>query len=128
MNPAREVIVQALEHPRGWVMLRVRLALQSGVFLQTTFMLNTGRPQSVIGARTAGFLASLDIVEPLDRRRYRIRAPRTEDGEPLPDITARLSAGPALLGVDGMLGWDYLLQFAEVRITPGTLRFTFVLR
>ena len=128
MNPAREVVVQAIEDPRGWVMLPLRLALQPGIFLQTTFMLNTGRPQLVIGARAAEVLASLDIAERLDRRRYRIRAPRTEDGDPLPDIDVRLSAGPALLGVDGMLGWGYLLQFAEVRVTPGALRFTFVLR
>jgi len=68
------------------------------------------------------------MAEQLDGRRFRIRAPRTNDDELLPDITVRLSAGPALLGVDGMLGWDYLLQFAEVRIAPEALRFTFVLR
>jgi hypothetical protein len=128
MNARREITVQALEHPRGWIMLRFRLEMQPGAYLRTTLMLNTGRPQSVIGARTAAFLASMDIAERLDRRRFRIRAPRTEEGDPLPDITARLSAGPPLLGVDGMLGWDYFRQFAEVRIAPDTLRFVFVLR
>jgi hypothetical protein len=128
MNASREIVVQALEHPRGWIMLRFRLALELGIFLRMSFMLNTGRPLTVISARTVAFLASLDMAEQLDSRRYRIRAPRTDDGDPLPDIIARLSAGPALLGVDGMLGWDYLLQFAEVRITPDDLSFTLMLR
>jgi len=128
MNRGREVDVQALEHPRGWIMLRLRLAVEPRIFLRMTFMLNTGRPQSLIGAKTVAFLASLDMAEQLDGRRFRIRAPRTDDDELLPDITVRLSAGPTLLGVDGMLGWDYLLQFTEVRITPDALRFAFVPR
>ena len=88
-------------------------------------MLNTGRPLSVISPNTERSLSALGLVEQLGDRQYRLPGLHV-NGDRLPDLIVRASAGPALLGVDGMLGWDYLEQFTEVRIAPGTLRITLI--
>jgi hypothetical protein len=120
---AVEVVVQCLQHPRGWVMVPLQLPLQPGTFWGFRPVLNTGRPLSVISSNTERAISALGLVERLGARQYRIPGVRV-NGDRLPDLIVRASAGPALLGVDGMLGWDYLEQFTEVRIEPGTLRIT----
>jgi hypothetical protein len=125
MTGGRDISLEGRRHPRGWVRLLLRASLQPGLFWQIDLMLNTGRPQSVVSPTTRNALAALGLIEPNGTGRFRI--PRVRVGDDLlPDLHVRVSAGPALLGVDGMLGWDYLERFAEVRIEPRTLRITFV--
>jgi hypothetical protein len=119
-----EIAVQCRRHPRGWVVVPLQLPLQPGAFLSFEPILNTGRPRSVISPNTERSLSALGLLEPIGARQYRIPGLHV-DGDRLPDMIVRASAGPALLGLDGMLGWDYLRQFDEVRIEPRTLRVTF---
>jgi hypothetical protein len=42
------------------------------------------------------------------------------------DIPMRVSAGPALLGIEGMPGLDFFEQFAEARFDFQSLRLTLV--
>ena len=125
MTAAREVVVQAKGHPRGWVILPFRLPLQHGAHWELYLMLNTGRPRSVLSAMTERALHSLDLIERISVNQYRIGNVHTDD-KPLPDFIVRVSAGTTLLRVDGMLGWDYLRNVAEVRLDARALRITFV--
>ncbi len=88
-------------------------------------MLNTGRPRSALSAMTERALHSLDLIERISVNQYRIGNVHTDD-KPLPDFIVRVSAGTTLLRVDGMLGWDYLRNVAEVRLDARALRITFV--
>lgn len=90
-------------------------------------MLNTGRPESVLGSSLCRALAALDLLAPLAAGRYILRGAEAA-GQPLPDVTVRASAGPALLGIDGMIGLDFLEQFAEVRLRTDALLLTPVAR
>jgi hypothetical protein len=47
---------------------------------------------------------------------YRLTRP-TAHGQALPPLVPRASVGPGLLGLDGMLGLDFLDQFAGIGIT-----------
>ncbi|HLZ68290.1 MAG TPA: hypothetical protein VKV26_00125 [Dehalococcoidia bacterium] len=76
-------------------------------------LLNTGRPMSNLSIEVRDVLAGLDVLDEIAPRIYRIRGVRMS-GQPVPPLIARASRGPRLLGFDGMLGLQFLDQFAEV--------------
>jgi hypothetical protein len=119
----RELAIQAHRHDRGWVMISVSVPLQPGVGWQLGMMLNTGRPQSVLSRPLGNVLSSLGLLHRRGRGQYVLRDPAA-DGQPLPGMVLRLSAGPALLDLDGMIGLDVLDQFTEVRLNTHSLRLT----
>jgi hypothetical protein len=88
-------------------------------------ILNTGRPQSVIGPKIRDALLALDVLEQRTRITYVLVGAQVE-GRSLPHLPVRVSAGPALLAVEGMLGLDFLDLFAEVRLDTRSLRLTLV--
>ena len=47
-------------------------------------------------------------------------------GQAIPDLTVRVSAGPAMLGVDGIIGESFFSQFASVTWVPGSRLLTLV--
>ncbi len=47
-------------------------------------------------------------------------------GQPVADLTVRVGAAATLLRVDGILGFDFFLQFSAVVLEPRTLRVTLI--
>ena len=125
MTPGREITIEAIRHPRGWLMLWLMVPLIPGTPWRLNLMLNTGRPQSVISPRTRDALLVFGVLRQRGRNAYILQGAHAA-GEPFADLPLRLSAGPALLGVEGMLGVDCLDLFAEVRLDTRSLRLTLV--
>lgn len=125
MSTDRELTIQTHRHDRGWLMIPLSVPLQPGVGWQLDMMLNTGRPQSVLSRPLGNALLSLGLLQRRDRQHYVLRDPLA-DGRPFPSLMLRLSTGPALLDLDGMIGLDFLEQFAEVRLNTRSLRLTLV--
>jgi hypothetical protein len=119
------VVVDTIPHPRGWIIVRFTLPLVGRLPWNLDLMLNTGRPQSALSRTTYRTLDILGLVEPLSGPGTTIRNARM-GGVAMPDIPMRISAGPAWLGLEGMLGLDYLSQFAEMRLNFETPRLTLV--
>ena len=123
MSAGHELTIQARRHPHGWLMIPVALPLLPGAFWELRLMLNSGRPQSALNARLGAVLAAAGAVERFGGTAYRLNRP-TVQGQALPPLVLRVSAGPGLLGLDGMLGLDFLDQFAEVQLDMRALRLT----
>jgi len=86
-------------------------------------MLNTSRLQTVVSPRVRDDLLAVGLLRQDSPRVYRLSGTRIA-GEPLPDLAVRASPGPAVLGVEGMLGLDFLNQFGRVCLENDTLRLT----
>ncbi|MGH2584290.1 MAG: hypothetical protein ACRDJE_05195 [Dehalococcoidia bacterium] len=125
MADADEISVQTWRHPRGWIIVPLLFPLSGRVPWNVDRMLNTGRPQSCLGQRARDALAAMGHITPSTRTAFTLHNARL-GGVRLPDIAMRLSAGPTLLQLEGMLGLDFLEQFAEVRFDVRTLRLTLV--
>ena len=118
-----EIIATLLRHPRGWLILPVTVPLVRQAGLDVYLMLNTGRPQSAISRDTLRFLTVLGHITSTTGSHFVLGNARLGNTA-LPEIPVRLSAGPGLLGLEGMLGLDFLEQFAEVRLDFTALRLT----
>jgi hypothetical protein len=86
-------------------------------------VLNTGRTQSVLSRSMLAAMRALGLFGAQAGPLYVLRQP-TADGVPLPDLPLRESAGPGMLGVDGMLGLDFFDRFADACISTSALRLT----
>lgn len=75
-------------------------------------MLHTGRPLSYLSQRVYDVLHALDTADEIGGF-YRVRNFHM-GGQRVPDLIARVSMGPALLGFDGFLGLQFLEQFRLV--------------
>jgi hypothetical protein len=118
-----ELTATLLRHPRGWLILPVTVPLAGQVGLDVYLMLNTGRPQSALSRTTLHLLTALGHITSTVGSHVLIR--NAQPGSvALPDISMRVSAGPALLSLEGMRGLDFLEQFAEVRIDFAAMRLT----
>jgi hypothetical protein len=96
-------------HPRGWLMVPVTVC---GVW-NGDFILNTFRPRSTVSAMTATVLNGFACMGHQGGRDYVLRGLMIGGGR-LPDLEAQVSAAATLLGVEGMLGLNFLRQFARV--------------
>jgi hypothetical protein len=88
-------------------------------------VLNTGRTQSVLSRSMLAAMRALGLFGAQAGPLFVLQQP-TVDGALLPDLTLRESAGPGMLGVDGMLGLDFFDRFAEACISTHALRLTLI--
>lgn len=123
MTADGELSIQLAQHARGWLLVRVALPFLPRTPLTLDLMLNTGRPQSALSVSMERALLTLGLLEARGDRTYTL-AHAEADGQPLPPIIVRASRGPGLLHVDGMLGLDFLAQFARACLDSATLRLT----
>ena len=86
-------------------------------------VLDTGSPLSGISYLTRDELASNGVLVPAGPRRYLLRDLSIE-GQPLPDVVVRLSPRASAVGIDGMLGLDFLNTFTEIQLSVPTLWLT----
>lgn len=62
MTPRPELTLQAIRHPRGWLMLGLTVPLLPRTPWRLDLTLNTGRPQSVISPRTRDALLAFGAL------------------------------------------------------------------
>src|SRR5688572_28692963 len=97
-----EIVIQTRKHRRGWLMITHAAPFHTGIYVPLRTILNTGRPQSVVSVSVASMLIMAGVAEQQTVRQLLLTGVRVE-GQPLPAFQVRASAGPALMGVDGML-------------------------
>jgi hypothetical protein len=125
MTAGRELIVPLDQHPHGWRTLRLTVPLFDRTPWDLDLMLNTGRTQSVLSRSMLAAMRALGLFGAQSGPVYVLRQP-TASGVPLPDLALRASAGPGMLGLEGMLGLDFLDRFTEACISTQALRLTLV--
>ena len=106
-------------------MMPLTVPLADQMTIDVFLMLNTGRPQSALSPRTFRLLTTLGHVTQRTGPRVVIRGARIGDMR-LTDFPMRLSAGPSLLGLEGIIGLDFLEQYAEARLDFRARRMTLV--
>ena len=104
-----------IRHPRGWLVVRLSVPMVRDSLIDLYLMLNTGRPHSALSVPIYRMLDALGHLRPSGGTGVVMRNARL-GRVAMPDIPMRLSAGPALLGLEGMLGLDFLALFAEARL------------
>jgi hypothetical protein len=124
-SAGNEVTAEMSRHPRGWLIVRLALPLVGQIPWELNLMLNTGRPYSALSRTTYATLAALGQVTSATGSSCLIHSARLGTTT-LSNIPMRLSAGPALIGLEGMLGLDFFEQFAEVRFQFPPLRPTLI--
>jgi hypothetical protein len=108
--------VQLDRHENGFLMVPCTVEVASGatpMLYDFDLMLNTGRPMSNLSLELRDVLAGFGLLDEIAPQIYRIRGVRMS-GMLVTPLIARASRGPRLLGFDGMLGLQFLDQFAEV--------------
>jgi hypothetical protein len=120
-----DVTVDIIRHPRGWYVVALTVPLAGQMTFEVHLMLNTGRPQSAISLGTLRLLRAVGFIAQDAGPRFVIRDARLGNVR-VADIPMRLSAGPRLLDVEGMLGLDFLEQYAHARIDFRARRLTLV--
>ena len=122
-SAGNDVTAEMVRHPRGWLIVSLPLPLTGQSPWDLNLMLNTGRPYSALSRITYTTLAALGQVTPATGSSCLIHSARLGTTM-LSNIPMRLSAGPALIGLEGMLGLDFLERFTEVRFHFPSLRLT----
>jgi hypothetical protein len=124
MTAVREIVLPLTGHPHGWLLLPVAVySAVTGTPWELRLVLNTGRTQSVLSRSMLAAMRALGLFGAQSGPLFVLRQ-ATVDGALLPDLPLRESAGPGLLGVDGMLGLDFFGCFADACISTGALRLT----
>jgi hypothetical protein len=103
------ISVTTHNHPRGWIMVPVSIC---GVW-RGHFMLNTFTPISGVSERTASVLEAFQCLGSVTGREHELRG-LVIGGERLPNLVVRVSRAATILGVEGMLGLNFLNQFARI--------------
>ena len=126
MTAGREFVLPLRSHPHGWLVLPVAVhSALTGTLWDLELVLNTGRTQSVLSRSMLAAMRALGLFGAQSGPLFVLQRP-TVDGAPLPDLPLRESAGPGLLGLDGMLGLDFFDRFTEACISTRALRLTLV--
>ncbi len=116
------VSVRTEDHPNGWVMVPVTVC---GLW-QGHFLLNTFTPVSSVSRPTASILEAFQCFSLQTDQRYLLQG-LTVGGERLTDLEVRISRAATLLGVEGMLGLDFLRRFTRVQFDVAERRLTLTL-
>lgn len=111
--------VHARRDPRGWLIV----PLYVGPLWKVNFVLHTGHLRSSINRATYAALSGLDLLRPITNRSAMIEQLSAE-GQPLPNLNVRLGLAATTLGIEGILGLDFLEQFEEVRFNFAALELT----
>ena len=108
-------------HPSGrWVAVPLVVGLDERVLA----VLDTGAPQSAVSPRIEARLLDLGLLGPSPiPRRYRL-AGLTAQGRELPEIEVGVIRRLDLIGVDGLLGLDFLRKFRRLHFDMHTLVLT----
>ena len=104
-----KLIVQTRDHPIGLIVVPFAV----GEFYNLLLILNTG---FVISALTPGVRDSLEALGHLQHtagRFYQLHDLRL-GGRPVPPLTVRVNIAIATLGVEGIVGLNFLNQFREI--------------
>lgn len=123
MSTPGELVVQARLHRSGrWVTIRLTV----GGARELEAVLDTGSPISAISPGVHARLTEGGLLQAAARpNRYRL-APLTVAGQPLPDLEVGIIRRLDRLEVDGLLGLDFLTQFAHIHFDPAALRLRLV--
>ena len=117
-DDAGEVIIQLLPDSSGrWQV--VPLSVGEDVVLE--MLPNPGSSESSISRRTRDRLLNTPHLVYLGQNGYILRDLAVE-GQILSDLEVRVHAGPALLGVDGILGYSFFRKFVAVLWEPRSNR------
>jgi hypothetical protein len=108
-----------LEPKTWWLTVPLHLAGQ----FTLDMVLDTGSPLSGISYLTRDVLARQDLLVPVGPRRYLLRD-LTIENQPIPDLVVRLSQRASAVGIDGMLGLDFLNRFSDIHLNVPTLWLT----
>ena len=114
-----EISVQTYPHPRtGAVTIPVRVHHLTRLDL----VLHSGLTSSAISTTSRDELLRGGALQAVGgRERYRLTG-LTVQGQALPDLEVVISRGITRLGVDGMLGLDFLFHFEHIHFHVPTLR------
>jgi len=104
-----EITIQGRVHRFGWLVLPII----AGEFLSIAFVLDTSYPITRISTRTHTLLEAFGLITPVSGRTMRIHGLHTEE-HALPDIDVRVSQVVSRLGLEAMLGLNFLALFTEV--------------
>ena len=85
-------------------------------------VLDPGSPVSAISPEVSRELRSLGLLQESQRRRYYQLAALTVQDQPFPSLEVRVLPRLAELEVDGLVGLDFLRQFAAVHFYISTMR------
>jgi hypothetical protein len=120
--PGGEITIQARFHvnPLGrWITFTITSA---GRF-DLAMVLDSGAPISALNPVVAAELTDLGLLARPRSRRYEHRLTAlTVSGQPLADLDLRILPRLTELGIDGLLGLDFLAQFIWVRFHVPALR------
>lgn len=114
-----EYSVQTLRHARGWIVVPV---VAGGMFT-IRFVLNTGYLISAVNSRAQAVLAVMGLLDPIGGRLHSLRN-LTLAEQPLPDLEVRATPALGLIGVEGILGLNFLRQFDDVHFNLPSRRLT----
>ena len=113
-----DISIQTRLHPQGYGVIFPILVQH---LQRLTMILDTGIPVSIISPQARDDLRSSGLwPDPAGRQAGRLTGVQAQ-GQPLPDLDVRVSARLARLGVDGMLGLDFLLHFEHIHFHVPTL-------
>ncbi len=103
--------------------LTLRLAVGDDAVLE--MVPNPGFPRTVISQRAADDLTARGMIAPGRRRDVTLRNLRIE-GQQIPDLVVRVSPIGRILGVDGILGFDFIQRYTGVYLDVPALRLTLI--
>lgn len=119
--PGGEIRIRTILHPNPlgrWISFPVIVAGSHDLLM----VLDPGSPVSAISPQTREDLSRLNLPRPTSHPRYEHRlAQLVVQGQPLPEFDVRVLRKLSRLGVDGLIGLDFLAQFFAIRYYVGTM-------
>lgn len=119
--PSGEIRIQTVLHPNPigrWISIPVSIAGAPDRLL----VLDPGSPVSAISPETRDDLSRLHLLPPASDLRYEHRlADLVVQEQPLPDFDVRVLRKLSRLGVDGLIGLDFLRQFFAIHYYVGSM-------
>jgi hypothetical protein len=119
--PGGSISIQTYLHPNPkgtWITFVVSVAERTDVNL----VLDPGSPVSVISPRTSQELHRLGLLPRGSRPRYYRLTSLTVDSQPFPDLDVRILPRLDDLGIDGLVGLDFLRRFAAIHFYVPTMQ------
>jgi hypothetical protein len=116
-----DVSIQTYLHPnaRGsWITFTVTV----GGRFDLALVLDPGAPVSAISPTVRQELRSLGLLGNSSRPRYHRLTALTVQGQPFPELEVRVLPRLSQLEVDGLVGLDFLRQFAAIHFYVPTMR------
>ncbi|HEY8836564.1 MAG TPA: hypothetical protein VIO16_02575 [Dehalococcoidia bacterium] len=115
-----ELVLQTQRHRDGYIIIPCDVP-----DFNFDLVLHTGRPLSYLSVATYEGLSRAGAIDHIGRGIYRIQQLSMSE-QRVPDLLVRVSAGPGILGFDGLLGLQFLQRFSRVcaERDTGLLRLT----